>query len=78
MEQESGTTGNEITTRYIHISDIYEETFDEETKHYIFEFFTFAGEYISLRLKKKDIQRFNLFMNKSDAEQRWLDHIMNR
>jgi hypothetical protein len=78
MEQQSGTTGNEITTKYIHISEIYEEIFDEESKHYTFEFFTFAGEYISLRLKKKDIQRFNLFMNKTDAEQRWLDHIMNR
>ena len=78
MEQVSGTTENELKTKYIHISDIYEEMFDEESKYYIFEFFTFAGEYISLRLKKKDIHRFTLFMEKTDAEQRWMEHIMNR
>ena len=78
MEQQSGTTENDLKTKYIQISDIYEEMYDEEMKYYMFEFFTFAGEYISLRLKKKDIQRFVLFMEKTDAEQKWLNHIMDR
>lgn len=79
MAEATGTTENqEHRTQYIHISDIYDEFYDEETKHYVFDFYTYAGDHISLRLKKKDIERFNLFMRKSDAEQKWLDHIINR
>jgi len=79
MEETSGTTENHVPrTQYIHISDIYDESYDEELRQYIFDFYTYAGDHISLRLKKKDIERFNLFMRKSDAEQKWIDHIIKQ
>lgn len=76
--QSSGTTENQIERpQYIHISDIYDESYDEEMKQYIFDFYTYAGDHISLRLKKKDIERFMLYMRKADAEQKWIEHIIN-
>jgi hypothetical protein len=79
MAEATGSTENEITrTQYIHISDIYDENYDEEMNQYIFDFYTYAGDHIGLRLKKKDIERFNLFMRKADAEQKWIKHIINQ
>lgn len=80
MAETTGTTetSQSIPTQYIHIDEIYDEMYDEEMKQYIFEFYTYAGQHISLRLKKRDIERFNLFMRKADAEQKWIEHIINR
>jgi hypothetical protein len=79
MAETTGTTENHVPpTQYIHISDIYDESYDEELRQYIFDFYTYAGDHISLRLKKKDIERFNLFMRKADAEQKWIDHIIKQ
>jgi hypothetical protein len=80
MSEATGNTENELVepqTEYIHINEIYDELYDPEMDYYIFEFITYSGRMISLRLKQKDIDRFVLFMNKEKADQRYIKHIMN-
>ena len=76
MEQVSGTTENELKTKYIHISDIYEEMFDEEMHTYDFIVHTYSGDLINVRLKEKHIQQMVLYMRKEQADLRHLKHIM--
>lgn len=61
---------------YIHIENIFDETYDEEMEVYIFDFFSYSGQQFSLRLRKKDIERFNLFMRKEDAHQKYFKHLI--
>lgn len=77
---QSGTTTNaqhERHEQHIFIEQIYDEYFDEEMEKYVFDFNTYGGDMISLHLKKRDIERFMLFMRKTDAEQKWMKHIIN-
>jgi hypothetical protein len=80
MAETTGTTTNEIVEEnkplYIHVNDVYDEYYDEEMKLYCFEFYTYSGQLVHLRLRKKDIERFMLYMRKEDADQRYTNHII--
>lgn len=80
MAEENVTSGNTINQEdrpiYIHIQDIFDETYDEEMEVYIFDFYSYSGQLFSLRLRKKDIERFNLFMRKEDAHQKYFKHLI--
>lgn len=82
MAEITGTTDNQIVEEnrptYIHIDQIFEEYYDEEMKLFCFEFFTYSGQLINLRLRKKDIERFVLYMRKEEADQRYMNHIIER
>lgn len=73
---ESTESIDENPYTHIIIESIFDEEYREETQRYIFTFYTYSGDQYIMHLSKKDIERFNLFMRKSDAEQKWLKHII--
>jgi hypothetical protein len=82
MAEITGTTDNRVVEQeiptYVHISEIFDEYYDDEMKLYCFEFYTYSGQHIHLRLRKKDIERFMLYMKKEEADQRYMNHIIDR
>lgn len=75
---ETTTTASTINQpQHLFIANIYDEWYDEEVQKYVIEFSNYSGDQFVLHLKKRDIERFNLFMRKIDAEYKWLQHIIN-
>ena len=62
---------------FVYIQEIYDEDYDEDLQTYKFSLFTYSGLDIQLNLRKRDIERFVLFMRKTDAELKYISHIIN-
>ena len=75
----SGDTQNnneEERPIFVYIQEIYDEDYDDEMETYKFSFITYSGLDIQLNLRKRDIERFVLFMRKTDAEEKYISHLI--
>ena len=83
MAEETKTSGETPHNSYEHpqhvfIQEYIDEEYDPELETYRFFVITYSGDYYRLCFTPHDIKRFNLFMSKEQADQKYFKHIINK